>query len=908
MFSDLRFRLRALFRRGTMERELDEELRFHIEQAIGKYVAGGMAPSEAARQARLAFGGVERIKDESRDQRGISWFERRGADLRLATRGMRRQPAFTAVVVATLGLGLGANVAVFRIVDRLLLQPPAYLHDPARVHRVYLQGLPGRIFVFGRGGDAGIPSIGTMAYPRFRDLQRWTTSCDRVAAFADVSLAIGTGQNTQERWVSAVSGDYFDLFDARPAAGRFLAPPDDRAPAGSPVAVLSHAFWRSQYGGRPDIVGTALQIGPLIYTIVGVAPEGFVGVETTNPPIAFIPLTSYAYTRGVLEHPDAYVTSYNAWIVTVLARRRPGVGTTAAAADLTNAFRRSLLAERASSARRTDSLDLHRARALVTPVIENRGPDRNSPARLATWTGGLAMIVLLIACANVANLLLARTLQRRREFAMRLALGVTRGRLLAQVLTETLVLAALGVVAAIAIAEAGGAVLRPLFVPDAPSSAVIADGRALVFAGLAALVAGVFTGLVPVFAIDRSDCADAFKAGLRDTTYRGSRARVVLLVFQAALSVVLVVGAGLFVRSLQAARAVRLGLDVEHLIAVQANLRGLALPVGQQYALAHRLVDGARVIPGVTGVARAESVPFWSIMSEDFTVPGVDSVDRLGFFTLQAVSPQYFTTVGTRILRGRGILETDRARGPRVVVVSAAMARTLWPGRDALGQCMKFGADTNPCTTVVGIAEDARQVSIADDIGLRYYLSVEQYDSTAGLLFVRVRDQADGSIQTVRRELQRLMPGATYVTATPLRAIVDTQVKSWELGATMFLVFGALALALAAVGLYSVIAYAVAQRTHELGVRAALGARLGDVLRLIIADGLRFAVAGIVIGSGIALVAGQWVRPLLFGEQPADPLVFGIAIGVLLMTAAASSVIPAWRAARVDPMEALRAD
>jgi len=374
------------------------------------------------------------------------------------------------------------------------------------------------------------------------------------------------------------------------------------------------------------------------------------------------------------------------------------------------------------------------------------------------------------------------------------------------------------------------------------------------------------------------------------------------------MSVLLLVGAGLFVRSLHNVRSMRLGYDVDPVLYVELNLRGLRLPVDQRAELARRLVDAARVIPEVESAARGISVPFWSTESLGFIVPGVDSLRRLGHFTVQMASADYFTALGTRILKGRGFTEADRADGPLVAVVSQGMAEAVWPGKDAIGQCIKIDRPTDPCRTVIGVAENIHQNSLTENQKLQYYLPSDQMRPNEANVFVRTRGNANAHAETVRRALQRVMPGASYVTVMPMREIIDPRQRSWQIGATMFLVFGALALVLAAIGLYSVIAYGVALRTQEIGVRIALGAGMSDVVRLVLGQGLRFAVLGIGVGGAAAWWASRWVGPLLFSVSPKDPVVYGTVAVVLLAAALLASAIPAVRAARVDPNVALRTE
>ncbi|HUQ84187.1 MAG TPA: ADOP family duplicated permease [Gemmatimonadaceae bacterium] len=895
--SDVRYRARAMFRRAAVERELEEELAFHIEREARKLEASGLSANDALRQARLAFGGVERIKDDTRDARGVSWLEIFTADVRYAARGLRASPGFTLAAVLTLGLGLGANVAMFGIVDRLLLRAPPYLRDADRVHRIYLTS---------RDGDREVTD-GTTEYARYLDFARLSRSIDVAAVTTQRKVAIGVGESTHEMPVGIVSASFWELFDASPAIGRFFTARDDSVPMGSPVTVLSYALWQTQYGGAPNVIGQSVQIGPTVCTIIGVAPPGFVGIADEGAPAAFIPATLLGYQVSLRRGRIDYHTSYNWGWLSIVVRRKPGVSTNAATADLTNAYRLSWEAQRVVSPN-TPAVDVAQPHASIASVVRERGPNASPVARIAVWIAGVATVVLLIACANVANLLLARALFRRREIALRLALGASRGRLVGQLMTETLVLSALGGVAGLAAAHWGGAVLRSLFLSEAGNVTVVRDGRTLAFAGAAAVFVGLLTGLAPALQAGRHTLAPTLKVGAREGTYQRSRTRSVLLVLQGMLSVVLLVGAGLFVRSLQNVRGLRLGYDVDQLLYIQPNPRGLRMSASESAQLARRLVEEATTMPEVASAARGISVPFWSTEGTGFYVPGVDSIRRLGTFTVQMASARYFETMGTRVLRGRGIDASDRADGSLVAVVSEGMAKAVWPGKDALGACIMLDSRSAPCRTVVGVVENIQQNSLTEAQTLQFYVPIEQLRPEEAILFVRTRGNAADYADAVRRRLQPLMPGTGYVTVMPMRDILDPRQRSWQVGATMFVMFGTLALVLAAVGLYSVVAYTVAQRTQEIGVRIALGAQARDVVRLVLGEGIRFAAAGVALGVAVALAASRWIGPLLFSVSPTDVRVYALAATVLLAAAALASALPALRASRVDPNVALRSE
>jgi putative ABC transport system permease protein len=897
--------LRRLFRveRGTatVERDLDEELRFHFDMTVEELVKRGTTPDQARREAVRRFGDVDRHRDNLREidrerakqRRRVEIWSAVAHDVRYALRGLRMNPGLTAVVALTLALGIGANATMFGIVDRLLLRPPAYLEDPGMAHRIYL----GRTF----DGDESFTS--NISYKRYLDLREGSWSLSATAAFFNTDIVFGAGEEARELRTGLVSASFWPFFGVRPALGRFFTPDEDRVPEGSPVAVLGYGYWQSKYAASPDVIGKAIRIGRKIYTIIGVAPRYFTGMDL-RAIAAFIPITSGANDLfgGGISDPTRYYTTHGMSWMEMLARRKPGISVEAATAEMTAAVRRSYMAE---SPQRSEQIH---PRIVVGSILHERGPQQGQDSKVATWLGGVSLIVLLVACANVANILLARAFRRRREIAVRMALGISRGRLLAQLFTESLVLAVLGATAGVLVAHWGGGVLRATLLPNVEWGSTLADPRLIGFAAAAALAAGILTGLAPAFQSSRADVSTALKSGGAKGGIHRSRLRTSLLVFQAALSVVLLVGAGLFVRSLRNVRAVHLGYDPDHVVFVSTEMRGTRLPDSELAALKRRLVERARQLPGVDNAGRTLTVPFYINSIEDLFVPGIDSVNRLGDFYFHAVSDGYFATIGTRILRGRGITEVDRAGAPLSTVVSHSMAKKLWPGKDALGQCVKVGADTVPCSTVVGIAEDTRRGSFDKDEGLQYYVSIDQRSQTSGGLFVRVRGDARRQTDRVRRELQKVMPGVSYVTATSLQDILDQEVRAWQLGATMFTIFGAIGLLLAAVGLYAVMAYNTAQRTHELGVRMALGAQSGDVVRLVVAGGLRVAVVGVAIGTVVALVAGRFVGPLLFNISPKDPSVLAVVAVTLLATAAAASLVPAWRATRVDPNVALRTE
>ena len=818
-------------------------------------------------------------------------------DVRYAFRGLRRSPAFAATVIATLGLGIGANAAMFDVVDRLMFRPLTYLRDPGSVRRIYWQS-----------DDHGTTrTTQTTYYTRYLDLRRWTRSFSQLAAFSERNVAVGDGERARERRVGAVSASFFEFFNARPALGRFFTGDEDVTPRGGDVAVLSYALWQSEFGGR-DVRGEVLRVGDIRTTIIGVAPHGFDGVNDANPPVVYVPITTYAASGGTND-AKRYYTHYEWGWVNVMVRLAPGVTLTSAESDATQAFRRSFLASAALDPT-TPPIESARPHVAVSAVRPGAGPQPALEARTALWVSVVAAIVLVIATANVVNLFLARSFRRRRETVVRLALGVSRGRLVMQAMTESLVLSLMGAGAALLIAQWAGAAIRTLLVMAlAPSPSVFTDPRTVGLTIALSAAAGILVGLATAMSAGRGDLSQTLRGGARGGVAERTRLRAGLLITQAALSVALLIGAALFVRSVERVKSMRIGYDADRVLLVNRVIQRDGFNDSTQRLLRLRLLETARALPDVESAAWMSSAPFVSTSSTRLYVVGIDSVDALGSFSYQATTPDYFRTMGTRILRGRPLMPEDRAGAPNAAVVSESMARTLWPGQDALGKCFRMREATAPCLTVVGIAEDMVQRDLAGTQRLHYYVSIDQYTRTWGNgLVLRVRGDPAVKAESIRKALQRVMPGTSYVIVQPLSEIVADAQRSWRLGATMFVAFGFLALVVASIGLYGVINYNVTQRMHELGVRVALGAQRSDVVRMVTRQGVQVALIGAAGGVALAVVSARWVQPLLFQQSATDPWIYAGASAAMTVVALVASVIPAIRASRADPITVLRTE
>ncbi len=828
-------------------------------------------------------------------------------DIAYALRALARTPGFAAAVVATLALGIGANSTMFSVLDVLLVRPPALVRAPEDVVRLYVKQTHRR---FGEWTNA------STSVPDYEAIRDGTPLLEQVVAQYTPGMSLGRGAEARPVRAAAVTHNYFTMLGVAPLRGRFFTADEDRV-GGERVAVLSEAYWRTQFAGDTAVIGRALPIGRSTYTVVGIAPAGFTGVDL-RPAELWLPLGASADDVNSAEA----MSSRDFYWIEVLARVRPGADRRAAAEQATLAYRNARAAAAASAppgGERRISIsgggggasDEGPATVLFGPVQESRGPNMSDDAKVALWVGLVAGIVLLVACANVANLLLARGVGRRREIAVRLGLGATRGRLLGLLLVESLVLGVLGGAAALLLAVWGGAAVRGFLLPDLPAGTAILDWRFLAFTGAVAVLAGALAGVAPAFRSSRLDLSQALKDGGRGQTAGRGRLRAGLVVAQVALTVVLLVGAGLFVRSLRDAQGVDLGFDPDRVAMFSVDLGEGGLAAAAQEATYRRLFDRVRAYPGVEQAALSMGLPFWSTFATTIRASGVDSIPpmRGGGPYYIVVTPDYFDATGLRLLRGRAFTDGDGPGTAPVTVVNETFARRVFGERDPIGQYLYVGGDS-AAARIVGVVQNAANGSVTDLEEALFYLALDQRvvaPRISGIL-VRTRGPAAAMVPGIQRALQESESAIPYIRARSLVEHLAPQYRSWRLGATMFTAFGFLALVIAGLGLYGVTAYTVGQRTQEIGVRVALGAQAEAVVRLMMRQGLLSTVAGLVLGGAGALLLGRAVRSLLYGVTPTDPTVYGLVTAILLAVAALAAWLPARRAAAVDPMVALRAE
>lgn len=880
--------VRRMFRlatgRGALRQAIDEELAFHLETTAEELVAEGMNPTEARAEAQRRFGNLGRRRaellavDGARDARD-RWSERFAAlrqDIGFALRGVRRNPGFALLVALTLGLGVGVNAAMLGILNHLFFEPPAHIADSERVRKVYFVG------------------ASSSNWSDIHDLVA-AHSFSGISAYAPVELTYGTGERTTKLHAQIVSPTFFSLLGAPMFSGRPLIPADDSLPRTGSAAVVSYGFWRRQLGGDPHVLGRVLDIGEGHYTVIGVATEGFTGAEQ-NAADVWLPLRGAAaeVEGGDWEHSRGYY-----WLVG-LARLKPGVTTETGESEATRLHRR---------AREGTKDDDHVRHVTLASLIEARGPGRPREATVYVWVAGVSLIVLIIAGANVANLLLLRAMRRRRETAVRLALGISRARLVGHLLAESVVLALLGAAGALVLGAVGGQFFHRLMLDGNSTFTLGLDRTTIVLTITLALVAGIAAGLAPAALESRPDLTRSLRSS--GASGRRSALQSALLILQATLSVILLVGAGLFVQSLRAVRGLDLGMSTSNVLLVQPEFASTMTPARQSLFLDDG-IERIRHLAGVQDVAVSGSIPFWSSYAIDLSVPGLDSIPspKDGGPYVNAVTPAFLSTMGMTLARGRWFREQDGRGAPAVTVIGEAMAALLWPGQNALGKCMKIGGDTMPCSEVIGIVRDPRRQNLFEERTVQYYVPKAQRwnDDYQAAFFVRTTGRPETLAAPVQRALHDASAEVRYIETRPLQDLIEPQLRAWSLGATLFTLFGGLALLVAAVGLYSIMSFEVTRRSRELGIRSALGASARTILALVLGDGLRLVSLGIILGVALTLLVAPAGATLLYGVSPREPMVYVLAAGVLLVAALVAGIFPAVRASRVDPNQTLRAE
>jgi len=803
-------------------------------------------------------------------------------DLRYGARMLVKKPVFTLVAILTLALGIGANTAIFTVINAALLRPLPY------------EGAE-RLVVVATTMRRDTVEVRSTSYPDFVDWRDQNTVFERIAAHAATSFNLTSGAGPERVDGELVSADYFPLLRARAAFGRTFLPEEDRAPDARRVALVGHSLWQRRFGGSAALLGQTIQLNDTDYTVVGIMPEGFRGVSDEAE--IWLPMMMVSSVR-----PVSILQARNQRWQGAVARLKPGVTLAQAQTEMDLIMRRSEQTYPDSNRNRG---------ARVTPLQEQFFGD----LQLTLWILlGAVGCVLLVACANVANLQLQRAAGRASEMSVRLALGATPQRLIRQLLTESLLMALIGGALGILLALWSVDFLIKLSPVTFPSFVKLTvDGRVLGFSLLISVLTGAMSGLAPALQAAKPALNESLKAGGRNASGGLGRNRLLgsLVVSEIALALTLLIGAGLMIRSLQRLQAVDPGFNAERLLTMRVSLPSQRYQRDQIIAFSQQLRDRLQALPGAQSVALSSDLPLGGSTSagpielEDRHEEPAGGEIRM---YRHRVTPGFFSTLGIPLVKGRDFTADDHAQAPGVVIISEAMARRYWPNEDPIGKRLRETGQGAPWLSIVGVAGEVKYRGLPQNPNTDPDVYFPLLQGQSGSLFLAIRSGIDPNslVATVRGVLRKLDPDLpAYDVATMEDQVADQTTQS-RLGAWLLSLFGVLALTLAAVGIYSVMAYAVEQRSREIGVRVALGARASDVLKMVIGQGMRLALLGVALGLGASLALTQLMKRLLFGVTAADPLTYGALALLLTLVALLACFVPARRATKVDPIIALR--
>jgi predicted permease len=895
------FRFRAIFRRRKLESDLDTELRGHIDALTEEHVRRGMTPDDARHAARREFGGMEQTKESYRELRGLPFFETLSQDLRYASRMLVRSPGFTAVTVLTLALGIGANTGLFSLVNAVLLG-----NLPVRN--------PQELVVVKYTDSRSQQAEEDFSYPMYQALRDKNTVFASVLTRSGVNFNASYGGQSERAVGELISGSYFETLGVQPFLGRLIGPEDDRTPGAHPVAVLSYGYWQRRFGSDPSIVGKNITLNDNPIRIIGITPAGFYGTEMARNPDIRVPMMMATVFRPVpanrLQNPR------HRWM-TVLARLKPDMTVPQAQASLDILYHQVLEAELRELGAGVNAHD--RDRALASRIQLEAGNQGFAHLRVEMERPLLLMfsvtgIVLLVACANLANLLLARNAKRKQEISVRLAIGAGRGRLIRQWLTESLLLSVLGGCAGIVIAYwAKTALVGFLPAEFAANIRAPMDLRVLSFGFLASLGTGLLFGLAPALQLSQTGLSIALRNDAPSIA-SGERLfslRSALIFAQVALSLPLLIGAGLFLHSLRNLRGVNTGFVKGNVFLANLNPAMNGYPQERIKALYDDLLARVRTMPGV----RAASLTTASVISGGWDQEGVKvegyqpGPDENMSPNAAVISPGYFATMGIPLVAGRDFTEQDTASRPKVVIINETMAHYFFGKKDPLGK--KISTEEDPKAPfdreIIGIVKDAKYVRLSEAPRRHFYAPMAQeprlFDMT---LQVRTADDPEKIGDLVRAQVHNLDANLPLYATTTLEIQIDDSLTQERLLTWLSSLFGLLATLLASIGLSGVVAFSVARRTREIGIRMALGAQPSDILRSVVSHMVVLVATGMAVGLAAAFALSRLLGSMLFEVRPADPLAFAGACVLLGGVAAFAAYLPAQRATRVDPVNALR--
>jgi macrolide transport system ATP-binding/permease protein len=869
-------------RRRRNEEELDAEIRSHLEMSVRHRIERGESPDGARANALREFGNVGLIKDVTREMWGWASFERLVQDLRFGLRMVRKNPGFTSIAVLTLALGIGANTAIFSLINTVLLRPLP-VSEPERLVEIAAQN-NGAIF--------------GLSYPYYRDFRDQNDVMEGLIAFRFAPMSLSQNGNNLRLWGYLVSGNYFEVLGVRAIRGRMFTQREDLVPDAHPVAVISYQCWQSRFGGDPNLVGKTITINNHSFTVVGVAPSEFSGTALIFTPEIYVPIMM----AKQIQPGSNWLERRNNNVLFVQGRLKPNVAVAQAKAQF-DALAVQFGREHPGYEKTSFILS---PPGLILPAL------RDGALSFAGVLLAIVGLVLLIACTNLANLLLARAGRRRKEIAVRLALGASRWRLIRQLLTESLMLALAGGVAGMLLAWwlVG---LTKAFKPPMDFALTIdlrIDWRVLLFSFCVSLLTGLLFGLLPAWQSTKPDLTSA----LKDESGSGGSSRAPLrnglVIAQVAMSLVLLAGAGLIVRSLQQVQMVGPGFEVEHLMtaSVDLNLQGYN-DRARGLRFYKQLLARVETLPGVQSVSLTGILPLnLDNNSSLIYAEGQPFTRHADLTEIQqtAVWTRYFETAGIPLLEGRDFTPQDENEGTRVIIINESLARRFWPGQSAIGKRLSQGGPDRPFFEIVGVVKDSKYWSISEDPRpFIYFPMMRNYDGDSWLL-VRSTGAPESLIAAIRHEVQQLDPNLPLFDTKTMQqhmrlALLPLRAGAWVAGS-----FALLALGLTGLGIYGVMSYAVSQRTRELGIRVALGAKTRDVLWLVIKQGLVLVSVGLGVGLAGALALTRLMASVLVGVSTTDAATFVSVTLLLTLIVSLACYLPARRATRVNPLIALR--
>jgi predicted permease len=883
MLSRLMAALRTLLRRSQAEHELDEELRYHLEQQIEQNIRLGMNPEEARYTALKAFGGVEQAKERSRDARGVRWIEDLWQDLRYGARMLAKNPGFTLIAVLTLAMGIGANTAIFSLVNAVLLRQLPF-PQPKRIMTIWEEA----------------PSEGVakqrVAPGNYSDLKAQQTVFARMSALSDSEMNLtGEGEPEKLEGFAVLDEEALDILGVKPALGRVFLP-GEYVRGANKVLLISHGFWRQRFGAAADVIGEELTLNDEKFTVIGVLPADF---QFLNPNASF--LAPAGFSPQMLAYRAGHY-------LTVLARLKPDVTEATAQTEI------KMLMQRIAQEHPAEAGKLS---AIVQPLHEHLTGDVRRP--LLVLLAAVAF-VLLIACANLANLLLARSASRRKEFAVRVALGAGRWRIARQLLTESVLLAGAGGLCGLLVAVWSFAILRQLIPPELIGFATLGLNReALIFTLGLSVLTGVLFGLVPAWQATQVDVNEALKQSGTRTGAGYRRMQNALVVVEVALALLLLIGAGLLIQTFYHSRQIDVGFRAENLLTLQTRLpRARYQDHAKRTLFFHQTLERVRALPGVVSAAYVSHLPL-SGRGGIYTLIIEGRPTRAGV-AMEAghrqISPDYFDAFGIPLRQGRVFDERDTLQTQPVAIINETMARHFWLDESPLGKRFALYHDVQrrflPPLTIVGVVGDVKQSGLETDIRPELYLPHAQVThnsfSIPSYLVVRTTGDSMSLATAARNSVNSIDPDLPVADIRTMEERRDELVVQRRLRMTLLAAYAGLALLLAAVGIYGALSHFVAQRAAEIGVRMALGAQAGDVLRFVLQRGMRLALVGIGLGLLASFALMRLMKGLLFGVSATDPLTFGVIASLLLVVALAACFIPARRATKADPLAALRSE